>query len=454
MARTGTSVGMAITVSICSIAAVGFLVSTIVFYGQADAARKQLDQYTKDTQEIVRDSERNSEAVRLVLEEAKKNNKSLMGYVQDATASLGEKVSGGRGDTLASLVAKVAPRTGESGNLLAMLSERDKQLADATKRAEQADAARVIAQGKQQDEAERFSKSEETRRVSADGLKASVEEYKTKVDGARTDLDSARKTVLGQVTRVREEADREKVQLNNELATVREELLVAQTKIRELSKARSTDAIRPQDEYALVDGEVLDLDPVNARLITINRGRKDKLVLGMNFEVYADAQGLRPNARTGEYAAGKATVEVIRLDDSSATARIVRQGRTTSVAKGDVIANPVYDPAKIYAFLVFGDFDPTRSGNPSPAGQNEIRTLIENWGGRMSPTLAGDVDFVVLGARPLIPPAPPTGAPSNVVESWTLAKRTAEEYDRLLGQAQAASIPVLNENRLYTLIGR
>ena len=273
-------------------------------------------------------------------------------------------------------------------------------------------------------------------------------------DAARADLDKARSNVQSQVTKVKEEADREKVQLNSELARTREELLVAQGKVRELSKARSKDAIKPQDEYALIDGEVIDLDPINSRQVTISRGKKDKLILGMTFEVYSDPTQLRVNDRTGEYNPGKATLEVIRIDDSSATARVVRQGRSNSVAKGDVIANPVYDAAKTYSFLIFGDFDPSRTGNPSPAGQNDIRTLIEGWGGKISPALSGDVDFIVLGARPLIPPAPPTGAPANVVQSFTLAKRNAEEYDRLMAQAAATSIPVLNENRLYTLTGR
>ncbi len=455
MARTGTSVGMGITVGLCGVAAAGFLVSTIIFYGQADEAKKRLETYTKETQEIVQVSERNTEPVRLMIEEAKKSNKSLAGYVMEATATLGEKVSGGRGDSLASLTAKVSSRIGDGGgNILGMLSDRDKALAEATAKAASADSARTIAQTKQQEEAERFKKSEETRKKDTDALRAAIDDYKTKVDSARTDLDKARGNVQSQVTKVKEEADREKVQLNSELARTREELLVAQGKVRELSKARSKDAIKPQDEYALVDGEVIDLDPINARQVTISRGKKDKLILGMTFEVYSDPTQLRVNDRTGEYNPGKATLEVIRIDDSSATARVIRQGRSNSVAKGDVIANPVYDAAKTYSFLIFGDFDPSRTGNPSPAGQNDIRTLVEGWGGKISPALSGDVDFIVLGARPLIPPAPPTGAPANVVQSFTLAKRNAEEYDRLIAQAAATSIPVLNENRLYTLIGR
>ncbi len=455
MARTGTSVGMGITVGLCGVAAVGFMVSTIIFYGQADAARKQLEQQTKETQEIVRVSESSDPAVRLMIEEAKKANKSLMGYVLEASGTLGEKVTGGRGDTLGSMTAKVSNRLGESGgNLLALLAEKEKALADATSKVAQADASSTLAQSKLQEAVARFTASETTRKNDATALSSGIDDYKKKLDTQVGELGKARDNVQSQVSKVKEEADREKVALNSELSRIREELLITQGKVRELSKARSKDAIKPQDEYALIDGSIIDLDPINAKLVTISRGLKDKLVLGMTFQVYADPTQLRVNERTGEYSPGKATVEIIRIDESSAAARIVRQSRSSGVAKGDVIANPVYDPSKTYSFLIFGDFDPSRTGNPSPVGQGEIRTLIEGWGGKIAPTLAGDVDFIVLGARPVIPPAPPTGAPANIVQAFTLAKRTAEEYDRLLAQAAATSIPVLNENRLYTLLGR
>ncbi len=48
---------------------------------------------------------------------------------------------------------------------------------------------------------------------------------------------------------------------------------------------------------------------------------------------------------------------------------------------------------------------------------------------------------------------PPTGSPVEVVEEFLRRKRVIERYDRLFESAQTTAIPVLNENRLRTLIG-
>jgi hypothetical protein len=63
------------------------------------------------------------------------------------------------------------------------------------------------------------------------------------------------------------------------------------------------------------------------------------------------------------------------------------------------------------------------------------------------------VDFIVLGERPVLPPEPSPNAELVYVQQWVALKRNALKYDELLSQAIATSIPVLNQNRLYTLTG-
>ena len=67
--------------------------------------------------------------------------------------------------------------------------------------------------------------------------------------------------------------------------------------------------------------------------------------------------------------------------------------------------------------------------------------------------LQGDVDFLVLGERPVLPPRPGNDAPLELVQEYIRLDRIVQRYDRLLEQARATSLPVLNENRLYTLLG-
>jgi len=187
--------------------------------------------------------------------------------------------------------------------------------------------------------------------------------------------------------------------------------------------------------------------------VYINRGRNDRIVLGMSFEVYGDASQIKRTA-DGDYSRGKASLEVIRLDDNSATCRVTRATRGNPVTKGDVIANALYDPHKTYSFLVFGNFDADRDGRSTPTEAGEVKAIITGWGGRLADSLSGDVDFLVLGTRPVVPPQPPADAPTALLQEFIRQRNIAREYDRLFEQAAATSIPVLNENRLRTLIGR
>ena len=113
-----------------------------------------------------------------------------------------------------------------------------------------------------------------------------------------------------------------------------------------------------------------------------------------------------------------------------------------------MIANPVFDPAKKYKFLVYGNFDPEHTGTASIFGANEIKAWIKDWGGDTTDEVSGDLDFIVLGERPQLPPQPSGTAPLEVINFYLNQQKLASRYDELLKQAGDTSIPLLNENRL------
>jgi hypothetical protein len=80
--------------------------------------------------------------------------------------------------------------------------------------------------------------------------------------------------------------------------------------------------------------------------------------------------------------------------------------------------------------------------------------MIEGWGGKTTDELTGAVDFLVLGQRPVVPPPPKAGDPTPLVQEYMRIDQMANRYDELTKQAASTSVPILNENRLYTLIGR
>jgi hypothetical protein len=173
----------------------------------------------------------------------------------------------------------------------------------------------------------------------------------------------------------------------------------------------------------------------------------------MTFAVYTEPTDIRPDADTGNYPEGKASLEVIRIDENTATARILRERRGNPVVRGDVVANAVYDPRKTYKFLVYGNFDADGDGRATFEEQTQIRARIEAWGGKVQSELTGDTDFLVLGERPVLPPEPAGNAPIEAINFYISLRRQAQRYDELFEKAQATSIPVLNQNRLYTLTG-
>ena len=187
--------------------------------------------------------------------------------------------------------------------------------------------------------------------------------------------------------------------------------------------------------------------------VVISLGRRDRVPLGMSFSVYAGASAIRAD-ENGEYPAGKATLEIINVAENTATARVTSQLRGNPVIRGDVIANSIYDPNKTYKFVVFGNFDADRDGVGTPAERAGVESMIQAWGGTLSDDLSGDVDFLVMGSKPILPPRPDGSAPLEVALEFQRRFREVERYDALARQAVATGVPVLNENRLYTLIGK
>lgn len=174
----------------------------------------------------------------------------------------------------------------------------------------------------------------------------------------------------------------------------------------------------------------------------------------MSFAIYADAASIKVDPASGEYPRGKANVEVIAVSDTTSTCRLLSESKGNPVAVGDSVANALYDPSKTYSFLIYGNFDVNNDAIATPTEQSDLKALIEGWGGKSVDDLGGDVDFLVLGQRPILPPRPGADAPIEILQEYIRLSRIVERYDTLYKQAISTGLPVLNENRLYTLIGR
>jgi archaellum component FlaC len=218
-----------------------------------------------------------------------------------------------------------------------------------------------------------------------------------------------------------------------------------------LPKPPTPNTTTPDGEVASVFGDGNDL--------FITRGRKDGLVMGMTFEVF-DPLPVIKLAVTGE-ARGKATIEVYGLNEDSATCRVVRRDRNVNITPGDPIVNLAYDPNMTIRMYAFGDFDIEGDGGTNDIGR--IEAIIKDSGAELIeltkndagiPILTPDLNYIVLGEKPVLPEKPSDQDFDPVKIAEYQAQLSAyEAYFRIVDDAKIMRIPVLNQGRFLDLMG-
>ncbi|HLP85340.1 MAG TPA: hypothetical protein VK157_13405 [Phycisphaerales bacterium] len=450
--RTSASTGLIVTTVIFAVLGLASFVAFAVFFSKySDEKKKNADMVAQNA-EIV-GNERNSDAVRALLEQAKTSEqRTLVGYLVAQNGALTSRISGERRDTLTSIEDKLKGYEGNDQPLVSMVQSRESRLANLQTELDQAKAARDQALADLKNEVDRVNAIDATNRETLEQTRAEVQRYKDQVEEYRKGADGFRESQAAAVERIRTEAEEDKGRLSETIKTQNEKILVLESQVAKLRGERGGDLLKPQNEATLVDGGVLSVNEID-RSVVISIGRDRKVVLGMTFAVYPNAASIKV-VGDGEYTPGKATLEVINVGDTTATCRITSELRGNPVVRGDVLANAVYDPNKQYRFVVFGNFDTDRDGLATPAEKTEVENMVRAWGGTIAEDMSGDTDFVIMGGRPVLPPRPSATAPLEVALEYTRRFRDVERYDNLLREATATGIPVLNENRLYTLTGK
>lgn len=452
-ARTSTSIGVGITVTILGVATLALFITSMVFFAQRRSALDAKTAAENTTKEFLNDADRSDPQIQRLKDIAAKErpSKTVVRYMLDERKDLMQKVTGSDRDTVDAVNKVLADEKGTS--VLGLLRGRNGEIESLKTQLADANAARERALLDKENEAKRVKDLEEAQRSTVAALNEQVGTTKSETDALRDETNKFKQSMDDRVEKIKSEYAGKESALKAEIEKLQAERAVDKDRLRRYEIERRGERFSGQPEYALVDAQILATNPVD-NTVMLSVGTKDKVVLGLTFNIYAQGATIKPDEKTGEYPAGKATVEVIRVENDSATARVLREQKGNPILRGDFAANPVYDPAKKYKFLVYGSFDALRTGAASPLGANDVRAWIREWGGDVVDELTGDVDFVVLGQRPQLPPAPSATAPLEVINFYLAQQRQAQRYDELFKQAADTAIPVLNENRLRTLLGR
>jgi hypothetical protein len=269
---------------------------------------------------------------------------------------------------------------------------------------------------------------------------------------AGDDLGAAKKTFddeQHQSALALEAADKEHVRLTNEIDGLQKQV----TGLSDKLTGRRADVIDPIIRRP--DGKIVALG--DATTVYINLGHGDHVVPGMTFEVYSSDA---PLPRLGDGLAqdnlpqGKASIEVMKVLDNGAECHINRVTPGQQVLSGDPVLNLIYDRNIQPNFFVYGDFDISRSGHPSPAGADVVRRLVVQWGGKLDKSVDAETDFVVMGALPEIPVYSADDLKDPLkAQDLANAQRAAAEYEKVLQDAEKLNVPILNQDKFLFFTG-
>jgi predicted nucleic acid-binding Zn-ribbon protein len=453
--RSGAGTGVVVSLVVFVLTTVFLLVLTIVFYA---GKTKEMEAKASAEQALgtyVRANERSSDTFKAYEAAAKDRRMSVAGYLTGRYEEMMNFVGGDSSLTIEALRSDLKRyKLGENQTVRARVQE---MFSDLTARQGEIDGlnaqaktlsdsiAEKEAQIKQMAESHQQEMNAVETRIA--GYRDAAEEYRKNMQTAVDELNRAKDTMRSRYEgRIRE--------LENETDTLNRELVLLKGKIGELEKARDAQRMKASNPALLVDARIIDT-PGTSGEVFIDRGRKDRVVVGMTFEVYGDQAQIRINNQTGELPRGKASLEVTKVNDTTAICKVTRSQAGNPIIRNDVVANAVYDPTHRFKFLIHGKFDINNDNTPTEQEAEYLRGLVVNWGGTVvtGDDLPGDLDFLVLGVEPPKPAPLPNDASPVLLEDWVRRNEANELYNRLFRQAREAQIPVLNANRFFILIG-
>lgn len=446
--RGDTGMGVKIALGLLTTLCLALFVLTVIFAAQANKERQERRAGEATYNEAIRPDERTDTWENL---RARSGRQSVVMYLHEQNQSLLNLIGAGRRETSDAVIERVRGELSpgstsllrEVESLRTRLSERDRDLAAAER-------ARDAAQADMNAAIERAERQRDAHQQSLNEINAQLATLQSEVDRFRRGADQNIDLARSQAAAERASSAERIASLESTGRQLRNQIAVMEEQLDRLRGQRSGETLRPQDEATLIDGRVVSVAGPDE--VIINLGRRDRLVLGLSFEVYSRGTSLQPD-EDGNFPPGKASVEVIRIDEGTSRVRVIRSTRGNPVVAGDVLVNPIFDPRKDYKFVVFGNFDTNRDGIATEIERNQIIALIEEWGGTIQDAIDGTTDFLVLGEPPVLPPQPRQDDPIEVIDRYINLRRTVDRFNELFESAKRAGIPVLNQNRLMTLTG-
>lgn len=443
---------MLVSLVVFVVATVALLVVSIVLYAGQSKAREEAKEAQASLASVITNEERSRDATRAMLSEAASSRQSLFAELARRSSDVATFVSGDPNSNLDQMRRELGVPEGQTVRT-ALSNERGQ----VRKLGQDLDAMKTRL-ASAEDENRRMqaamAQAESRSQAALAAAQGSIDEYARTIESLRAETESAVTEIGAARARIEARYTQRIRDLEGQIDELNRDNAVLRTRMNQLDA--KVNAVRPksQNPAELVDARIIDVVGAD-RQVFLDLGRKDRLQPGITFEVYDDAGAIQIDPATGEYARGKASIQVIKVGDISSTGRIVRENRGSPVVPGDVLANAVFDKSTQFKFLVFGKFDLDGDGRATAAEAEYLKQQVRDWGGIVveGDELTGDLDFLVLGVQPAEPGPLPPNASAQQIEARLDAQDEYDRYDRLFRRATEAQIPVLNANRFEILTG-
>jgi len=446
--RSGGSTGVLVALVVFVVLTLGLLVTSIFLYKYKSEAELAASEAKTELDLFISAPERGgSDAANI---RASAGGSSVFGYMLGQIRDTGQFVANDRTADIARMRATLGLESNESVQDAMRTLKQDRD-----NRSQQASSAEKKASdySKQLEDAQReLAEARKASEKAAAELTASISGYRDAAEGYRAEFNEA-KDVLSQARADNESTYTAKIdELQTEIDGLREKLQRADERVASLQRKVDATTITATNPAALVDARIVDYDAKDGTVF-IDIGTNKRVVAGMTFEVFDDAPSIAAAAKGNNR--GKASIQVIKIGDTTSTCRILRGSGSRPIVKDDVVANAVFNPSYKFKFLVHGKFDVNNDGKATAGEADFIKNRITEWGGEVvdRDTLSGDLDFLVLGVEPTMPSPLSGDATDAQILAYTDQNNARELYDALLRSAMDAEIPVLNWTRFQTLTG-
>jgi hypothetical protein len=275
-----------------------------------------------------------------------------------------------------------------------------------------------------------------------------IKQLQDNLTDEKTRLTTARDSALS----VAKQADEDKQRAMDRLIAERRDWAEARKKLDDKigrlgndlkDLADQTKPFREVPTETGVDGHVISVAEQGV-IAYADLGKKDGVLLGMPFSIFSPRELGRPKPEP------KARCRIVKIMANSCEIRIYQTQLENPVVTGDVLYSPIYDRERRLRFALVGKMDIEQNGVDNT---EQLKALIQEFGGRIDPMLTVQADYLVLGEEPSVPPSPGAGASPMERQVYEEARKKFIEYSEAKSKAESFGIPILSLNRFLGLVG-